>query len=332
MNILVTGDSGFIGSYLTHALEDQGHALYGIDINSVKKRPVQYPFVIGDIRDEKILSSLPQSIDCIVHLAAAHKDFGVKKEEYYSVNVDGTRSLLRFAEKNHIKKFVFFSSVAVYGNNQPSTESTEPHPINHYGGSKLEAEKVLQEWSLADPTREIIIIRPTVVFGPLNVANIFKLIKQVCDGKFYWVGAGKNIKSIAYVENLVQATAFLMANQKPGVHLYNYSDEPHLETRELVEVISRLSGKKVSSFHFPLWLALFAAKAFDVLGGITGYDFPITSARLLKFNTSTEHRSEKIRQSGFTPAYTIEDGLRKNIAWYDAEYRHLHLKAESSSE
>ena len=332
MNIIVTGDSGFIGSYLTKLLLNGGHSVSGIDLDHRKKYAVQYPFVTGDILDRSSLDALPANADCIIHLAAAHKDFGITKEGYYSVNVDGMRSLVNFATERGIKKFIFYSSVAVYGNNQPSTEESSPAPVNHYGGSKLEAEIVLQQWCKEDPTREAVIIRPAVVFGPLNVANIFKLIKQVCDGKFIWVGDGKVIKSIAYVENLVQATMFLLDGLSAGCNIYNYSDEPQLETRELVDVISRISGSKVSSFRVPLSFALFAAKVFDVLGAMTGYDFPITSARIKKFNTSTEHRSGKIRSLGFRPGYTIEEGLRRNIDWYLENRKHVAMTVESGGE
>ncbi len=332
MNIAVTGDSGFIGSYLTKALGQHGHRLTGIDLNPVKKYETKYPCITGDILDRSELDKLPKDIDCIIHLAAAHKDFGITKEGYYSVNVDGMRSLLKFAADRNIKKMIFYSTVAVYGNNQPSTETTPPAPINDYGGSKLEAEKALHQWTSEDPSREAVIIRPSVVFGPLNVANIFKLIKQVCDGKFLWVGDGKNIKSIAYVENLVLATLFLLERITPGCATYNYSDEPHMETKNLVSIIAKTSGKRVSSFHIPLSAAMFGAKIFDIVGSLTGYDFPITSARIEKFNTSTEHRSAKIRELGFRPAITIEEGIRKNVDWYLEHKKNSALTAESGGE
>ena len=332
MNILITGDSGFIGTYLTKHLQDNGHNVFGIDINPQKKREVSYQYVTGDILDQSMLQKIPHDIDCIIHLAAAHKDFGISEEEYYRVNVGGMNSLLRFANERRIKKIIFYSSVAVYGENQPSTELTNTKPINHYGGSKLEAEKALKKWSEEDSQKEVVILRPAVVFGPLNVANIFKLIKQVCDGKFYWVGDGSNIKSIAYVENLVEATAFLLNRMMPGYEVFNYSDEPHLETRELVSMIAKLSDKKVPTFHIPLSLAIFAAKVVDVMGKITGYDFPITSARILKFNTSTEHQSTKIREIGFLPRHTLEEGLRKNIQWYIQNIKKSPMNIESSSE
>lgn len=319
MKILITGDSGFIGSHLTHHLIQHGHTVFGIDIESRKKYTVEYRFCTGDILDTKALAGIPEGIDCIIHLAAAHKDFGIARDEYYTVNVEGMRTLLRFADERSITKFIFYSSVAVYGDSQPSTESTEPHPVNHYGGSKLEAEGLLKEWSATDANKSAVIIRPAVVFGPRNVANIFKLIRQVCDGKFIWVGKGHNVKSIAYVENLIEATRFLMDRMMPGCEVFNYSDEPHMETRELVSMISRLADTKVPSFHIPLWSAVAVVKVIDIIGAVIHHDFSITAARLLKFNASTKHESSRIRGLGFLPPFSLEEGLRKNIQWYRSD-------------
>lgn len=332
MNILVTGDSGFIGSYLTDDLVRSGHRVAGLDIEPAKKHPVRYPYVTGDIRDAAALASVEGPLDCIIHLAAAHRDFGVTREEYYSVNVEGMRSLLRFADERGIRRFFFYSTVAVYGDNQPSTEETAPAPVNHYGDSKLEAEAVLREWQSHDPERQVIILRPAVVFGPLNTANIFKLVRQVCDRRFIWVGDGNNVKSIAYVGNITAVTLFLLERMAPGTAVYNYSDEPNMTTRELVGLISRLSGAPVSRVHIPLSAAVAAANVFDLLGRVTGIDFPVTGARLRKFNTPTEHRSGKVRSLGFVPPFSLEEGLRRNIEWYRTEYRPAAATVQHSDE
>lgn len=316
LKIIVTGDSGFIGSYLTPALAEHGHTLYGLDLDPVKKVKIGYQAYTGDIRDPKAWEQLPRDADAIIHLAAAHKDFGITQEEYYAVNEEGMRRLTEFAASRGIRSILFYSSVAVYGENQPSTEETEPAPVNHYGGSKLAGEKVLTAWAKGSNDRSAVIVRPAVVFGPRNVANIFKLIRQVCDGKFLWVGDGSNVKSVAYVENLVAATLFLLERMKPGAVIYNYSDDPQMTTRGLVGIISAVSGQRVSSFGIPLFAAMAVASLFDLAGALTGRDFPITAARLKKFNTSTEHRAVRIRQEGFVPAISIEEGIRRNVEWY----------------
>jgi nucleoside-diphosphate-sugar epimerase len=124
---------------------------------------------------------------------------------------------------------------------------------------------------------------------------------------------------VAYVENVVDATLYLLDRMKPGVEVYNYSDSPHLSTFQLVTLIAEKAGTKVPRFHIPLSVASALARVFDLVGSITGRDFPITSARLQKFNTPTFHTAPKILRAGFVPRFSIEEGIEENVRWYRHE-------------
>src|SRR5262249_22778787 len=161
-------------------------AVRGLDLCSGTDPNPQYDRRIGDIQDPSVVLPAVKGVDAVVHLAAEHKDSGILPDAYFRVNVDGTRTLLDSMTKASVPKIIFFSSVAVYGEADFPSEETSPEPVNAYGRSKLEAERLIGQWALADPSRQALIIRPTVVFGPRNRANIFKLIKYVSDGKFVW--------------------------------------------------------------------------------------------------------------------------------------------------
>jgi GlcNAc-P-P-Und epimerase len=328
--ILITGDSGFIGSYLSVRLQSAGEKIAGLDLRPKEFFEIPYRQTIGNVLDRDAVCRALDGVDTIIHLAAEHKDFGIAREQYYRVNEEGTRMLLRCAGEKGIKRFVFYSSVAVYGAVQPSTEATTPSPNNDYGSSKLAGEAVVRNWIQEDPSRSAIIIRPTVVFGARNRANIFKLVRQVAEGKFVWVGNGENIKSVAYVENLVDATHFLLQKIAPGLDLFNYSDEPQLTTRRIVEIIAAESGVRVPKIKIPLEFALTVGKLFDIAGKLTGFDFPITAARMKKFNTATCHDSTKIRSLGFVAKHTIEEGFAQQIRWYREHFRPEPMFPETS--
>jgi nucleoside-diphosphate-sugar epimerase len=319
--ILITGDSGFIGQYLAKYLWQLGYSLRGIDIRRRIKSELDYPQIVGNILDNNAVEQAMKGVSCVIHLAAEHKDVGISREKYLLVNEEGTRCLLECATHFKVKKFMYYSSVAVYGTQQSATEETLPRPANHYGDSKLAAERVVTKWIQEDPTREVVIIRPTVVFGPFSQANIFNLIRYVCDGKFIWVGKGENIKSVAYVENLVAATHFLLERMKTGLALYNYSDEPQMTTSQLVNLIAEKAGVSVSNKVVSLSMALLAAKFFDIAHIITKIEYPISTARIKKFNTSTCYYADKIRSFGFTPPYSIEYGLSENVRWYLEKFK-----------
>ena len=314
--ILVTGNVGFIGRYLTKALAEKGFKVRGIDLRPLRESHDVVSHVQGNILDQVSVRKAMEGADSIIHLAAAHRDFGIDRDEYYRVNVDGTKMLLQTATEMKIKRFVFYSSVSVYGASQPSSDDTAPNPNNDYGASKLKAEEAIRAWAQEGPAREVIILRPTVVFGPRNRANIFKLVRQVCDRRFIWVGNGENIKSVAYVENVVDATIMLLNTMAPGVLTLNYSDRPQRTTKEIVAIIAQKAGISVPRRRIPISVALQALRILDLIGNITRRDLPITSARILKFNTPTCHNAEKIFALGFQPRFSIEEGFEKNVGWY----------------
>ena len=154
---------------------------------------------------------------------------------------------------------IFFSSVAVYGDsNFGKDEDSIKDANNDYGKSKLEAEKIILKWF--NNNRELrdfklIIVRPAVVFGEQNFGNVFNLIQQIKSSFFFNIGNGKNIKSIAYVRNLVDSVFFAQNNIKTNFFVYNYSDYPQLNILSLTKLISELTGK-VKPLNIPLFCIL----------------------------------------------------------------------------
>lgn len=319
MNTLITGNAGFIGGYLTRRLVSLGHSVTGLDINPDNPQREICNCITGDICDREIVMKALKSdrIDVIINLAAKHHDFGISEDEFFDTNEKGTKNLTECASTLNIGKFIFFSTVAVYGNQPiPTTEKLAPHPVSLYSRSKLAAEKVLECWVEDNPGREVLIIRPTVVFGPDNYANVYHLIKKIKQRRFLFVGNGDNIKSIAYVENLVEATVFLLNRLNPGVEYFNYSDEPQMTIKQIVDIISLYAGVKIPKIRFPLPLILLAVSPFDILEKITGCIFPITAKRIKKFNTATHHKADKIREMGFKQPFSLEEGFRRTLEWF----------------
>jgi GlcNAc-P-P-Und epimerase len=317
MRVLVTGSSGFIARFLIPGLAAKGHEVVGIDTRAGGGFGDYFRFIHANILDEGAVNRAMQQVDLVVHLAAEHKDFGVSESMYYQVNVDGTDNLLRSAAKCGVGKFVFFSSVAVYGESLvPTHEEQTPAPDSPYGRTKLLAERRIEEWVKADTGREVITVRPTVIFGPWNYANMYRLIDSVAKRRYIGVGNGRNIKSVGYVENVTDATLFLIDRMKAGIQLYNYADSPHLTTRELVRCIAAKLQMGVPFVRIPKAIALAFALPFDLVAKATGTDLPLTAKRIDKFTSPTHHLAEKIRVLGYEPPYRLEEGVRKTVAWY----------------
>jgi len=317
MKILVTGNSGFIGTFLVKALIRSGHQVVGLDACIPKEKALDHEFIQGDILNVSDIARAAKDVDAIISLAAKHHDFGVSEEEFFAVNVEGTKNLLDCAGRLGIKKFIFYSTAAVYGNCLSSASEDAPlNPVNFYGKSKMGAEDAIHDWVKRGGARQAVIIRPVVVFGPNNYANMHKLVESIHKKRFFFVGKGDNIKSIAYVENLVDATLFLMDRIEAGAAIYNYSDYPQLTMEETVRAIADSLGYRIPNVKIPLKFAMFSVGIFDLLGKLTGINFPITAFRIKKLNTATCFASDKIRALGFEQKIDPREGIRRMVEWY----------------
>jgi len=229
MRILVIGNEGFIGGYLVEALTKKGHEIVGLDILANNSDERGYLAHKGDILKEEDILKAAQGVDLVISLAAKHHDFGISREDFFLINEQGTQNCLSCLAKLGIKKFVFYSTVAVYGlNDFEANEDTLYNPCNDYGESKLAGEKIIEKWAEEDASREVLIVRPVVVYGPNNWANMFRLIDNIYLRRFIMVGSGANQKSTAFVKNLVGSTLHMMERLQSGVERFNYSDQPLL--------------------------------------------------------------------------------------------------------
>jgi nucleoside-diphosphate-sugar epimerase len=310
--IAVIGGSGFVGGYLMRDLMAAGHEVRNIDI--AKPDFLSERWIEADVRDLPALTKAFEGCDIIINLAAAHRDDVRPISLYHDVNVTGAENICKAAEKNNINTLIFTSSVAVYAlNANTPDEQTPPVPYHPYGQTKWEAEGVYQAWAAKDPARQLLIVRPTVIFGPNNRGNVYNLMSQIANKRFVMIGKGLNRKSLCYVENV---SHFILSKlpQKPGVTLYNYVDKPDWDTKSLVSFIrERLGFTTGTGISLPYWFGYVAGFGFDVLARITGKNFPISRIRIEKFCANTVFAAEKAHTSGFKPKADLKAALATTI-------------------
>lgn len=320
MLLLLTGSSGYIGSRLANRLNERGHSVFGVDRKQYNGNFFS-DTTTGDLLEPSTLERTNLNVDCICHLAAAKGDWGISEEEYYRDNLEATRAIIEAGKDAGVKDWVFYSTVSTLGpHHAPVDEGADFNAINSYGASKADAEKLFHQLASEDPEARVLIIRPSVVYGPGNPpsTNIYRLVDAIYNRRFAMVGPGDAIKSTSYIENLLAATIFLMERMERGVQTYIYVDEPALTTGTLVERIYKLLGRSPPSWHIPLSVATPIATVSDWTADLTGIDLPITAARIEKFNRSTNFDASKIREDGFEQPVSNEDALRRTIEW------HLH--------
>lgn len=310
--IAVIGGCGFIGSVLVERLLAQGRNVRIVDIAPSSR--FGDLIVHADLRDASAIRQALCGCTAIVDLAAVWRDDVRPASRYYEVNVAGARNVAAAATANGIERVVFTSSVSVYPFIEGEIDETvPPGPLNDYGRSKLEAEGIWSAWHAGAPGRSLVIVRPTVVFGPGNTGNVYNLVRQIIERRFVMIGDGSNRKSISCVENVADFLAFCV--DLPADRLVvNYADKPDLTMAELVADVNRLAGlSHASPLRVPYPLAAAVAMGLDHLGGWTGRSFRITAERVRKFCANTQYSSARARALAFAPTVPVREALRKLV-------------------
>jgi nucleoside-diphosphate-sugar epimerase len=311
MNILVVGGSGFIGTELISLLLERGHTVSILDLRVSETYPDLC--TIGDVRNLDDVVGAATDVDVIYNLAAEHADDVEPISLYYEVNVDGSRNVIEAARQCNVKRLVYTSTGAVYGLDKGEVEeSMTPDPFNDYGKSKWQAEQAYTEWQKESPDHQLVMLRPTVIFGEKNRGNVFNLFRQIRSGAFAMIGDGKNQKSLGYVKNIATFLEFVI-DLGPGLHLFNYADKPDLSMKELVETTRSALGKSGRYRSIPFWLGLLIGYGFDAASFCTRRKFTVSSIRIRKFCEHTILNSDRLAQAGFVPPYSLPEGIDRTI-------------------
>ncbi len=211
----ITGGSGFLGLHLARRLLADGTGVRTLDVVPLDSALVARGAegIVGDVRSPRDAAALCRGADVLVHAAAALPARG-DPGAIRSVNVEGTATVLAAAAEAGVRRAVFVSSAVVYGlpESLPLTEGTWTAPIEPYGVSKVEAERLCREFQ----TRglETVVLRPTAVVGPERLGIFGILFDWVREGRrVYTLGPGTNRYQLLAVEDLVEA--ILLAAERP---------------------------------------------------------------------------------------------------------------------
>ncbi|TSC58910.1 MAG: NAD-dependent epimerase/dehydratase [Candidatus Peregrinibacteria bacterium Greene0416_19] len=319
---IVTGGSGFFGGILKRALLAKGWTVVSVDLVRDDDRHEHLTAIQGDIRDRALLDRLftEHQFDAVFHCAAILAHAVKDKKFLWSCNVDGTRALAEAMRRYDVWKIVFISSNCLWGEGmkRPVREDDQPNPVEIYGKSKWEAEKILETAEGIDP---VIIRCPTIIDeGRLGLLAI--LFEFIDEGRKVWVvGGGKNRYQFIYAKDLVDAC--VRAAEKPVRGIFNIGSDDVKSFREVYqEVITRAgTGARVASLpRAPTLAAMKIAYALG-LSPLGPYQYKMI-AEDFTFDTS-----KMKRELGWTPTLTNEEML-----WKAYNYYHEHRKELAQTE
>lgn len=269
MNILVTGANGFIGQALVKNILQTKHNVIACVRQSVKPTlDCEYRF-IENLDSKTDWEQILKGIDVVVHCAGKasvskdHKNEPSKSLK--EINTAATLNLAKQAVDMGIQRFIFLSSIKVNGEyslpNQPFTPEVTTPPSDPYGYSKYKAELGLKEIA-NNSTMDYIIIRPTLVYGENVKGNFHSLMKWTYKGVPLPIGGiKKNLRSLVYVDNLVDFIVTCIEHKNAKNEVFLISDDDDISTASLLEEISKGLGVKNKAVNIPPKLIDTAASA-----------------------------------------------------------------------
>jgi len=300
MRFLVTGGAGFLGSALANRLVRAGHTVRVLDDLSAgdpARLDPQVMFTRGDVSDVPKLWTLLQGIDCVYHLAArvSVPESILYPRDYNAVNVGGTVAVMEAMRDAGVKRVVFTSSGAVYGEQeqQPVCEHFSPNPGSPYAASKASAEHYVRTigklWGI-----ETVILRVFNAYGPgqavppAHAPVIPQLLKQALGGGSLVVfGDGRQSRDFVYVEDVVDGLITAATARNVDRQIINIGSGTEVSINAITGKIGRIAGRQVNVIH-----------SGAQTGGVTRLCADITQAKQLL---------------GFAPKVDLDTGLKLTL-------------------
>jgi nucleoside-diphosphate-sugar epimerase len=291
--LLVTGATGFVGSNVLNEIGKSRRdiRILAMDYENAKKMYPKYEIVRGDITNPETLKEVGKDVDVVIHLAGL-VSYSKPRDVLFKINVEGTRNILEACKK--ADKFIFSSSVSVYGEIHGQADESYPrNPKNFYGESKREAENLIRDYGMNN-----VIFRIAPIYGegsPEWLRNLSMLEKG------FPIPQTENLTHVTHIFNAVQAFELALKPKAKGI--YNIADEEPVKFVDFASELVRLLGKE--PVFYPYWFVKFIArmkgvkKYLDVLVMNRNYDI-----------------SNAINELGYTPKIDFYKELEKMVEWY----------------
>ncbi|MCL1112981.1 SDR family oxidoreductase [Shewanella basaltis] len=267
MNILITGGTGFVGRQLIKSLPQHTLSILSRSSNSFDDSVTCFS---GDISSNTCHTHALKNQSVVIHCAARVHMMGDSSnslQEYLDVNTYGTLNLAKQAYDAGVKRFIFISSIKVNGESTniggPYKHSDPHNPKDCYGQSKSEAE--IQLIDLSKKTGlEVVIIRPTLVYGPGVKANFASLMNFVSKGFPMPFGCvTENKRSLVSVTNLVDLIITCIDHPKAANQTFLVSDDYDVSTYQLVFEMTKALNKSTWQVPIPIWCYKLVGRLFN---------------------------------------------------------------------
>jgi dihydroflavonol-4-reductase len=327
MRLLVTGGTGFIGSHLAEEGRRRGAEVVVIGLtdrpeeqaNAELLSGVGVEVLPGSITDPELCRRAARGATHIFHLAVAMREGGKSDEFFEAINLDGTRHLLQAATAERVQRFVYCSTIGIYGHRAPgiTTEESPLSPGNIYERTKVTAERLVRDFAQSCGV-PVVLLRPADVYGPRD-QRLLKLFKGVSRGRFPLFGEGSGRRHMVYVDDVVSAF-FKACERQEAVGEGLIVAGPHACTlRELVDEVQEATGSSRAGIRLPLAPMLGLAAVVEDVCAALAIEPPIYRRRMDFFHSDSEFDTSRARRVlGWEPKVDLKDGIRRTLEHYRA--------------
>lgn len=326
MKCLVTGATGFLGRYLTQALVEDGHRVRVLvrptsDCSLLKDYDIE--IITGDLLQRDTLVEAAKGQEVVLHNAAKVADWG-KREEFYQVNVQGTKNLLDACLATGVKRFIYTSSLTVLGASRSTRPVDERTPyttryFEPYTETKILTEKLVLDYYNTHNI-PVTIIRPGMIWGPGDT-TIFPRIERLAKKRLLLIiGQGTNTLCLSYISNVVEGIILVTYNPQAIGQIYHITDRDRVTAKTFLSEIAHIIGiKSLYRLPIPFRMLFTLAHAFEIWTRIRKKEGAPLITRYgiclmgLNFNIDI---AKAQRELGYTAKVPFKEGMKRLHQWY----------------
>jgi nucleoside-diphosphate-sugar epimerase len=327
MRLLVTGGTGFIGSHLAEQGRRRGAEVVVLGLTDRPEEQANAELLArmgaevlpGSITDADLCRRAVRGATHVFHLAVAMREGGKSDQFFESINLDGTRHLLEAASVQRVERFVYCSTIGIYGHRAPgiTREESPLSPGNIYERTKVSAERLVREFAEQCDLPSVV-LRPADVYGPRD-QRLLKLFKGVSRGRFPLFGLGEGRRHMVYVDDVVSAFFRACERDEARGEGLIVAGPRACTLRELLEEIARATGSKRYGLRLPLAPMLGLAAVVEDVCSALKVDPPIYRRRMDFFHSDSEFDTSRARRVlAWEPRVDLREGIRRTLDDYRA--------------
>jgi 2-alkyl-3-oxoalkanoate reductase len=332
MRVLVTGGGGFLGGAIVRRLHERGDAVRTFSRSrypSLEALGVEQ--IQGDVADPSAVSDAARDCELVFHVAARPGIAG-PYADYYRANVLGTENVIAACRQHATRRLVYTSSPSVVfdGRDMEGVDESVPYPLTHdahYPATKALAERAVLMANR--PELATVALRPHLIWGPGDNHLVPRILARGRANRLRSIGSGNKLIDSIYIDNAADAHLLAADRLRPGSPIagraYFLSNGEPLPTRDLINRILACGGVAPVTRSVPVWLAIAGGAVCELAYGWLRPDAEPPMTRFVARELATAHWfniAAARRDLGYSPAVSIDEGLRRLEAWLKKSESH----------